>query len=222
MKQIFEGQVFEALPTSNGIIFSYCREIREEDVIVAYKMLSFENGRFTDVAKNIYMITKFGNNYKAVAAYCKNYISSKVLMLPNGKVFLLEPDGGAMLLNDEATPIWSGSLVYKNNAPSDIVLYGNAIWAAYAESDVLLRYNPATMREELRIGGNKSPFREPSDLFLMGNEVVVSNKGSKKLIKINLNTYSVSDFYEFDEPVYQYICVDNRDFAVLESGLYLL
>lgn len=222
MKQIFAGQVFEAMPTTNGIIFSYCKEIREEDVIVAYKMLSLENGRFTDVAKNIYMITKFGNNYKAVAAYCNNYITAKAIMLPNGKAFILEPDGSAMLLDDSGTPVWSGSLVYRSGVPSDIVLYNNAIWASYPQSNVILRYNPATMREELRIGGNKSPFNEPTDLFLSGDEVVVSNKGSKKLLKINLNTYSVSDFCEFEEPVYQYICVGNRDFAILESGLYLL
>ena len=46
MKQIFSGEVFEVLPTSNGIIFSYCKEVAEENIIVAYKMISFENGRF--------------------------------------------------------------------------------------------------------------------------------------------------------------------------------
>ena len=33
MKQIFSGEVFEVLPTSNGIIFSYCKEVAEENII---------------------------------------------------------------------------------------------------------------------------------------------------------------------------------------------
>ena len=68
MKKVFSGTVYEVLPVSNGIIFSYCKDIIEENTVVAYKMITFDNGRFTDIAKNIYQLTKFGNNYKAAAA----------------------------------------------------------------------------------------------------------------------------------------------------------
>ena len=57
MKKIFEGEVFEILPLSGGIIFSYLNKVTEDGVIVSYKMISFETGRFTDVAKNIYMLS---------------------------------------------------------------------------------------------------------------------------------------------------------------------
>ena len=222
MKQIFAGEVYEVLPLTNGIIFSYCKEIVEENVVVAYKMISFDNGRFTDVAKNIYMITKFGNNYKAVAAFCDNYITVKSIVLPNGKVFLLEPDGSAALIDNDGTPVWTGSLVYRSTNPTDIVLYNNALWASYADSNVLLRYNLSTMREELRIGGNQSPFDKPRSLFVNGDKVIVSNQGSKKLIEINLETYTVFEFEEFEEPVYQYVSVGDNRFVVLKSGLYLI
>lgn len=222
MKQIFSGEVYEILPLSNGIIFSYCKDIVDENVIVAYKMISFDNGRFTDVAKNIYMITKFGNNYKAVASFCENYITVKSLVLPNGKVFLLEPDGSAALIDNDGTPVWTGSLTYRSSAPSDIVLYNNALWASYPECNVLLRYNLSTMREELRIGGNNSPFNKPRDLFVEGDKVMVSNQDSKKLIEINLNSYTVFEYQEFEEPLYQYIKVGDNRFVLLESGLYLI
>lgn len=222
MKQIFSGEVYEILPISGGIIFSYCKEKTEDNVVVAYKMLSFENGHFTDIAKNIYLITKFGNNYKAVVSLCDNYITVKSIVLPSGKVFLMSADGTARLLDNDAAPIWQGSLLYRTFAPSDIVLYKNALWASYAECNVLLRYNLNTLREELRVGGNKSPFERPKDIFIDGENAYISNLGSQRVIQLNLNTYSVSECEKFEEPIYQYVKVGDYRFVLLESGVYVI
>ena len=222
MKQIFAGEVYEILPTPNGIIFSYCKEVLEENVVVAYKMISFDNGRFTNIAKNIYLITKFGNNYKAVINNCDNYITTKSIVLPNGKVFLLLSDGTAKLLDNDGSPIWTGSLVYRSCTPSDILLHNDALWACYADCDVLLRYNLATMREELRIGGNRSPFDKPCDMFLEGDKAMVSNSGSNNLVQIDLKNYTIFDYESFEEPVLQYVNVRENRFVLLKSGLYLI
>lgn len=222
MKKIFEGEVFEILPLSGGIIFSYLNKVTEDGVIVSYKMISFETGRFTDVAKNIYMLSKFGNNYRAVSAFCDNYITVKSLVLPGGKVFLLEPDGKAQLIDNDATPVWSGSLTYRGSAPSDIVLYNDALWASYADCNALLRYNLATMREELRVGGMKSPFKKPRSLFIEGDSVMVCNWEAQNLLQVDLNNYNVFEYESFDEPVYQYVKVGDNRFVLLKSGLYLI
>ncbi len=222
MKKIFEGEVYEILPLSGGIIFSYLNKVTENGIVVSYKMISFENGRFTDVAKNIYMLTKFGNNYKAISAFCDNYITVKSLVLPGGKVFLLGQDGAAQLIDVDATPVWTGNLSYRGCAPSDIVLYNNALWACYADCDALLRYNLSTMREELRVGGAKSPFKKPRALFVEGENVMVCNQESKNLLQVNLNTYNVFEYESFEEPVYQYVKVGENRFVLLKSGLYLI
>lgn len=222
MKKVFSGEVYEVLPISNGIIFSYCKDVIDENTVVAYKMITFDNGRFTDIAKNIYLLTKFGNNYKAALAMCDNYITVKSIVLPNSKVFLLSADGTAKLLGADAAPVWTGELKYRGCNATDIALYKNALWASFADCNVLLRYNLTAMREELRIGGNKSPFDKPSGLFIDGDTVMVSNVGSSKLIEVNLNTYSVFDYEEFSEPVRQYVKVGENRFAVLDSGLYLV
>ena len=222
MKEVFSGEVFEVLPLQNGIIFSYLKDFVNDDIVVAYKMLSFDTGRLTDVAKNMYLITKFGNNYKSALMFCDNYITVKSILLPGGKVFLLAPNGDAQLLDTDGMPIWTGNLCYRQSAPQDIILHNNALWVCYAEKNALLRFNLATMREELRIGGNRSPFDKPRDLFLDGDKVMVSNQGSKKLTEINLNTYNVFDYEEFEESVYQYVRVGDNRFALLKSGLYLI
>ncbi len=222
MKTIFEGEVYEILPQSNGIIFSYCKDVIDENVVVAFKMLSFDTGRFTDIAKNIYLLTKFGNNYKSVIENCDNYITVKSIILPNSKVFLLSTDGTAQLIDTDGTPIWKGSLSYRGVNASDIVLYKNSLWASYCDSNVMVRYNLATMREELRIGGNKSPFSKPKSLFIEGNTVTVANQGSQKLTQVNLDSYTILDCEEFNEPVSQYIKSNNYRFVLLNSGVYML
>ena len=135
---------------------------------------------------------------------------------------MLSADGEARLLGADALPVWTGELKYRGYNATDIALYKNALWASFADCNVLLRYNLTAMREELRIGGNKSPFDKPSGLFVDGDTVMVSNVGSSKLIEVNLNTYSVFDYEEFSEPVRQYVKVGENRFAVLDSGLYLV
>lgn len=222
MKQIFSGEIYEVLPLNDGILFSYHKDTIDENVLVAYKMVNFDTGRFTDVAKNIYLVTKFGNNYKAIINNCDNYITVKSILLPNGKVFLLSADGTAQLLDTDATPIWKGDMIYRKSTPSDIVLYNNSLWVSYPESNALVRYNLATMREELRIGGANSPFNKPRSMFLEGNCVTVSNQESGRLISVNLDTYAVEELEAFEEPLYQYVKSGSNRFAVLESGLYYL
>ncbi len=222
MKLIFSGEVYEVLPIMNGIIFSYKKEEISDQTIVGYKMISFSSGQFTDVERNIYRLTKFGNNYTEVIKHIGNYIEVKSLLLAGGKIFLIFPDGKATLLDLDATPVWSGNLLYKGEAPSDVKFHGNALWATYEEKNVLIRFNLNTMRNDLRLGNRKEPFSAPKDIFIEEDRAIVSNFASKKLIAVNLNDYTVEDLEEFEEGVKQYICIDEKRMVILESGLYLL
>lgn len=223
MKKIFDGEVYEVLPLKGGIIFSYCKESNEENVLVAYRMLSFDNGRFSNVENDIYLITKFGNNYKSIAALCENHIKTKSITLQSGKVFLMQPDGTAQLVDNDATPIWTGKLSYKNQIPSDIAIHNNSLWAVYPDCNVLLSYNLATMREELRIGGGEnSPLKKPRSISVNGDCITVCNIESQNIVEVNLTNYKVREVQNFDEPVYQYLDVSDNRFALLSSGLYYM
>ena len=222
MEKLFSGYVYEILPLTNGIIFSYKKDELDEGDYVEYKMISFDNRRISNVAKNIYLLTKFGTDAKEIKNLCQNYITVKTLILPGGKVFMLEPDGKAMLTDSTATVVWPGDLTYKNYKPADIALQGNALWAVYPEKNILLKYNLSTMREELRIGGTKTPFAKPVDLFVKDDVAIISNADSNKLVKINLNDYTLEELETFEESVKQYIEVAGNRFVILESGLYII
>ena len=222
MKQIFAGEAYDMIPQPGGIVFSYCREVVGDKVNVGYKMLSFDSARISDVAKNIYQLSKFGSNYRSVVSCCDNYVTARALLLQNGKVFLSEDNGSAKLFDVDGAPIWTGDLCYRGKPPQDIAVYQNNMWACYAEDNTLLRFQLSNFREELRIGGNKSPFRKPRDLFISGDTAVVSNSGSNKLLKMDLNHYTVTDYREFEEPVYGYTRSQDYEFVLLESGIYVL
>lgn len=223
MERIFDGKVYEILPTSNGVIFSYFNgENTDGTVDVSYKMISFENRRMTDIAKNVYMITKFGNGYKAVEKLCENYITVKALVLPGGRVFLLLADGTAHLVDADGEPLWTGSLVYKNMAPTNIILFGEGLWACYPDGNLLLRYSLVNMKYELRVGGNDSVFQGPFDLFEEDDLIVICNKNSKQIQRFNPENYDVLDYETFEEELYQYANVGGNRFVILESGLYVI
>ncbi len=223
MEKLFDGKVFEILPTTNGIIFSYLSgEMEDGKTEVSYKMISFDNRRITDVAKNIYMITKFGNGYKAVERLCENYITAKSLILPGGKVFLLLDNGTAHLIDPEGEPLWTGSLVYRNLTPNDIILFGEGLWACYSEGNLLLKYSLNNMKPELRVGGKASPFDGPCDLFEQENKLMICNKNSAKIQSLNLKDFDVLEYETFEEPLLQYVNVGGYRFTILESGLYVL
>ena len=168
------------------------------------------------------MITKFGNSYKAVEKLCSNYITVKSIILPGGKVFLLHEDGTAQLVDADGEPVWTGTLIYRNMKPADIILFADGLWACYEEGNSLVKYSLTTMRQELRVGGKNSPFDRPCDFYDENGEMIICNKNSSKILSLDLKTYNILEYETFDEPLLQYVSINGYRFVILESGLYIL
>ena len=220
MKRIFAGEVYDIIPQPSGIVFSYCKEKSDDQVLVSYKMYSFETDKTTDVAKNIYLLSKYGSNYRLVTADFENHITVKSVVLPNGKLFTVETDGKATLFGTGGEILWQGIMTYRGNPPSDIAFCKNSLWCCYSEANAILRYNILTMRFELRIGGAKSPFYSPKDIFVSDEIAVLSNPPANRLVKVNLESFEAEDYKEFTESVYSYAKVKDTEFVVLDSGIY--
>ena len=222
MKKIFDGKIYEILPKSDGIIFPYQKAVVDEGDIVWYKMLSFENSLLTDVSQTIYWNMKFGSNYNVAVKVCKNFVSEKALILPDGSSLLCNENGQVFIIDTDGMINISGEIKYREAPPSDIAFYKNSIWASFKESNVLIRFNINTMRAELRIGGKTSPFDRPENIFINGEWAYVCNEGSNKITKVNLESYLVEDYYNFEEPVYAYVKSGSYEFVLLQSGLYVI
>ena len=222
MKKIFDGKVYEVLPKSDGIIFPYRKAVVDEGDIVWYKMLSLENSLLSDVSETIYWNMKFGSNYPVAVKLCKNFVAEKSIILPDGRTLICNENGQVFVIDTDGMINISGEIRYRDAAPSGIALYNNSIWASFKEHNVLIRFNINTMRAELRIGGKTSPFECPENIFIDGEWAYVCNKDSNKIIKVYLESYSVEDYYSFEEPIYAYVKSGSYEFVLLESGLYII
>ncbi len=223
MKTLFEGEVVDVLPVENGLIIAFICQRDGDSVSIAYKMVTFTDGKFTFVQRSLYEVSKFGTNHTQIVKQIKNHITSKALQLSSGKIFVLERDGSAKLFDTFGESIWTGDISYRGSAPSSIAVSNRSIWTCFKDASVLTRMNLTTMKEELRIGGGQSsPFDRPINLFVDGSDIYVCNSGNNSIVKVNLNTYAATVYKEFDCPVYCYIKNDGYEFVVLENGIYLL
>lgn len=220
MKKVFSGTVYDIIKKPDGLIFSYLEEVLTDGVLIKFKMLDARSGVITDVTKNVYLLTKFSSNYKPAVSRCDNFITAKTIILPSGKLFLCKENGECLLFDPDGSVVWNGIILYRDNPPSDIALYGNSIWASFAKENALVRFNIENIREELRIGGEKSPFSSPRGIYIDGNTAIISNYGSNSLTKVHLDTYSVEQYYTFEQSVKSYIREGIYRFALLKDGIY--
>ncbi len=223
MQKLFAGDIFEIFMGSSSVVFSYYKgKIDEENMYVGYKMFSFDNQTVTEVPSNVYLLSKFGSNYTECMPYVENYIKSTVILLNEGKIFICNENGKSYLLDGKGNLTWSGEIKYKGEPPTFITLYKNAFWACFNSLDTVLRLNPKTLREELRVGGKGSPLQSPRHIFADEDNFYISSLGGKKVIKLNPETFETEDYLYFDESVYGFVKAGDKQFAFLESGLYLV
>lgn len=223
MRKIFGSDAIHMLPLPNGFIIAVKQDERSGHFVVSYKMATLDTDALNAVTRNVYLVAKFGNNFKRFESTFKDYLNCKTILLPDGRVFSAYPDGRAAIYSPEVKLEWEGLLKYREYGPADVALSGDCIWASFPESNTLIRYNLHSMREELRIGDTDgSAFSYPYGIWIQGDKMLVCNADSNRIIEVNLNTFAAFDYAQFDEPVRQYIKVDKTEIVQLDSGIYTL
>lgn len=222
MKLIAKDNVFSLHPLPDGFLYSYLIEQEDDQIKVGYKMVTFSTGKISNVTKNIYMLTKFGSAYKSFMGKIKNYLSCFALPLENGQCFVIDLEGNATIFGPDGEEVWAGNLRYKKNSPGGIAVNGNTLWISFSDSNVLIRYDLNTLRQELRIGGEHSPFNKPTSLFPAGSKLFVCSDADNCIWKMDTSTYATELYFSFEEKVKDYQFINKYEIVVLDSGIYLL
>ncbi len=223
MKCIYEGKVLHMLPIPSGIVAAILTDITEEGkMAVEYRMISLETGQIQRITNSVYLLAKFGASHKSAEMQVTNHLTCRTCMLPDGELFAVEDDFSAKVLDADGFAKWVGVVKYKGESPADVVFDGKNIWVAFTENSALIRLDPASMREELRIGdkNGETGFNSPTGIFAEDGHIFVSNCNSHQIWKINTKTYEAEEYMTFDEPVFAYCKCRGREVVLLESGIY--
>ena len=86
VKQIYSNDAFQLLPCQNGFIF-VVKEERDEKAVISYKMLDFERMTLSPVARNVYLLTKFGSHFEAFDSGPEDFLPYRTLFLLSYQYF---------------------------------------------------------------------------------------------------------------------------------------
>lgn len=223
MTRIFDSSALSIFPLSDGFLFAYRHSIDGDRMTVAFKSVSFDDGVMSNVSPDYFSIAKFGAKYKSFLPLIDNPVTCKVAYLPNGNMFLAGMGGECKIISRDASTVWSGSLSHRDVPVSGVAVDGSSLWCSYKDSGILVRYNTRNMRDELRLGGGKNTvIAGPKGLHISDGLMRVCDCDAHKIFEIDLSSYAMNVYREFDEPVHQYAKIRSNEIVLLDSGIYLL
>ncbi|MEI6580403.1 MAG: hypothetical protein WCN92_13205 [Eubacteriales bacterium] len=223
MQKILNAQLLDVLPYQQGILYSKKELLDNGSIKVSFHYFNQEIERSEPVSKNYYLEAKFGYSYRTIAEQLGDFINCETSFFPNGAVAVVFKNGDFYIFNSNGDIAFNEELLYQDSPIQSPAVDDKCIWFAVPERNAVISYSPAEQRVLLRIGGGKSTaFDYPVSITKILDKIYICNKNSYKIRSIKLEDYSVKDCFKFDEPVYKYFQVYDKQYAVLDSGIYLL
>lgn len=223
MIRIVSLDILDLLPFPSGILFALKEKNEAGHDKISFYSYDAATNSIATVTRSAYLLTKFGPAYMKIAEKLNDHISCDTVKLYNGGLFLLYSSGETGLFDDKGNLLRTGEIRYQGAPARDGAADDKYVWSVVPERDMIVKYSVTQNRVMMRIGGGESPsFSSPSSLISDERYLYVCNPGSHKINRVDLSTFAVEDFKRFDEPVYQYIISEGREFVVLASGVYML
>lgn len=223
MIKVVSLDILDLVGFSSGVLFVLKENQNSETVKVSFYSFDLETKSIATVTKNAYLLTKFGSSFAPIAKQLGDYVSCDVAKLWNGDTFVIYSTGEIGIFDTQGNITKTGDLTYKGFPARDVAADKNYIWCAVTEQNLIIKYSVLQNRVIMRIGGDETEtFSSPVSVAEYDGYLYVCNKDSGKIVRVNLETYNVEDYKVFDEAVYKYIKVDESEFVILDSGVYLL
>ncbi len=223
MIKVVSLDILDLIGFPSGILFVLKENQNNESVKVSFYSFDTATKSIATVTKNAYLLTKFGSSYAPIARQLGDYVSCDTAKLWNGHTFIIYSTGETGIFDDQGNLIKTTDLSYNDCPARDVAVDNDFIWSVVPEQNLIIKYSITQSRIVMRIGGeNSSTFSCPVSVTEYDGYLYVCNKNSKKINRVKLSNFAVEEYKEFDEPVYKYVKVDNNEFVILESGVYLL
>ncbi len=222
MQKIIDS-VFDVIAFSNGIIYTKKTVLENGSVRVNFFGYDIKRMQRTPVTKSVYLLNKYGAEYKKIAEQLGDYVSCDADTFPSKQTIVVYPSGETGLFSPEGEMLWSSDLQYQGGDISGCVVDGRQIWSVVPSKNCVVCYSISHKKFSMRIGSvDSASFNNPVSISKYDDELFICNAGSNKVRTISLRDYSVNDFRIFDEPVLKYLRSCGKEIVVLESGVYVL
>lgn len=223
MIKVVSLDILDLIGFQSGILFVLRENQNTESVKVSFYSFDIETKSIATVTKNAYLLTKFGSAYAPIAKQLGDYVSCDAAKLWNGHTFVIYSTGETGTFDEHGNLIKTADLTYRNAPARDVAVDNNYIWSVVPEHNLIIKYSLLQNRVIMRIGGDdSSTFNYPVSISEHNGYLYVCNKNSRKINRIDLRTFLVEDYKEFDEEIYNYVRVADNEFVILGSGVYLL
>ena len=223
MTKILSADILDIIPLEIGFIIATREALPTGEVTVATYVYDQDGARILPVKIGTYLEAKFGTEYKKIATTLGDYISCSSAVLKSGGVIALYTSGENVLFDVDGSVASSGELLYQDCATRDIAVDGTCFWSTVPYKNAIIRYSPVEKRVLLRIGGgSSSAFSRPVSVVKYDDKLYICNEGNYKIRTIRLEDYAVKDYAVFNEPVYKYFKVGDKEYVLLSSGIYCI
>ncbi len=223
MLKIVSLDIVDLITFPSGILFVIKETLRDDSVKVSFYSFDTATKSIATVTKNAYLFSKFGPAYAPIAQQLGDYVSCDTAKLWNGQTFIIYSTGEMGLFDENGALLRTGDLTYRDLPARDAAVDNNYIWSVVPAGNLIVRYSLLQDRVVMRIGGDAdTSFSGPVAIEEYDGYLYVSCRDSRKIKRVNLKDRSVEEYKAFDEPVFKYLQVGDCEFAVLESGVYML
>lgn len=223
MRQVLNTQPLDVIPYQQGFIYSNKEYLANGNIKVSFHFFDQEIHISEPIVKSTYLQAKFGNSYRLIVEQLGDFITCDTSFFHNGAVAVHYKTGKLSIFSAAGNLILNSDLTYQDAVVECPAVDEKNIWFVVPEGNAVINYSPGEQSVLLRIGGGKSKaFDYPISVTKVLGTLYICNRNAHKIRTIKLEDYSVKDYREFDEPVYQYFQVYDKEYVVLDSGVWRL
>lgn len=221
MKKLVEIKAERIYPIDNGFIYA---DVKNNGSKIKFFRYDMKLELSVPIKQSVYIKKKFGDDPPSAVYEFNDYLNCDCAVFSNGNTAVLFHDGDIGWFSKDGKLLKTGQFLYKDSPCRCILPDGNdAFWSVIPDEGAILKYSVPNDRMIIRIGGGeKTPFKHPSHISKYNDNLFICDDKSRKIHRVNLSDYRISDYRRFDEPIYQYIRIGNSEIVCLESGIYLL
>jgi len=223
MTKVISTKIIDVITFSKGLIFVKKETLDDGSFKVSFFSFELDTEKVAPVTKSVYLLNKFGPSYSPIAQQLGDYVTCSAGKLPGAETVVIYSTGEMGLFNKDGELIWTGDLFYRESPARDVALENKHIWCTVPDKNCLIRYSTVVNKIVMRIGGEDSEaFKNPVSLSSFDGMLFVCNQRSMMINTVDMKDFSVKSYRRFNEAVYKYMRVGEKEFVLLDSGVYML